>query len=426
MSLAEELRGSTLRSILKSYLLVGIVLIAISIAIFTIRVSGDIDRQAELTTRLIGELLADAIVKPATSEEMVRHLRPIRDAVAGVDFPFIITDPEGHPFLWNAQQTGVEIPEELGLAELLAADLEKPNARTERLLMLVADFDAEREPIALHAGGAGELILRLHYGRSRLSRRVLWMPVLEGVLIVSFMGIALAVFRMMKRGEQRSLWVGMAKETAHQMGTPLTSLNGWLALLDDREALSRSGELSESEVLDEIGSDVDRLAKVSARFSQIGSNPVRKPGRADRVARRVCTYFRRRLPHLARQVELREEIEELPETPLVEELLDWALENLVKNALDASDKDHGVVIVRCRHLPKRGRVLIEVEDDGRGMSPATQRRLFDPGFTTKERGWGMGLVLTHRIVTEYHGGSIGVRRSGEGEGTVMRILLPTQ
>ena len=125
-------------------------------------------------------------------------------------------------------------------------------------------------------------------------------------------------------------------------------------------------------------------------------------------------------------MELREEIEELPEIPAVEELLDWALENLVKNALDASDKDQGVVTVRCRHLSDSGQIEIEVEDDGRGMSLTTQRRLFDAGYTTKERGWGMGLVLVHRIVTEYHGGSIRVQRSGEGEGTTMRILLPIQ
>lgn len=426
MGLAEELRGSALRSILKTYLLGGIVVIAVSIGVFTIRVSGEIDRQAELTTRLIGELLADAIVEPSGPEEMVRRLRPIRDAVAGVDFPFVITGPEGHPFLWNAKQTGVPIPADVGLGELLSADLEQPDERTAKLLELIAGFDAQREPIELRGPERGELILRLHYGRSWLSRRVLWMPILEGLLIVAFMGIALAVFRMMKRGEQRSLWVGMAKETAHQMGTPLTSLNGWLALLDDRRARPAEAEMSEEELLGEVRDDVERLAKVSARFSQIGSNPVRKPGRVDEVARRVCAYFRRRLPHLARQVDLREEIEELPEVPLVEELLDWALENLVKNALDASDKERGVVTVRCRLAAGGDSVEIEVEDDGRGMSPATQRRLFDPGYTTKERGWGMGLVLVRRIIAEYHGGSIRVVRSVEGEGTLMRILLPAR
>jgi len=425
MALVEDLRGSTLRSVLKSYLLVGLVVIAILIGIFTVRVSREVDRQAAITTRLIGELLADAIVQPAAPEEMVRRLTPIRDAVQEVDFPFIITDAEGHPFLWNAQQTGIELPEELDLAELLVADLDDPDERTRRLLDLVAAFDARNSPVELSVPGGDRTLLRLHFGPSRLSRRILWMPLLEGGLIVAFMGVAFVAFRNMKRSEQRSLWVGMAKETAHQMGTPLTSLSGWLAILEDPQSLASDSRLSEEDVHREIRSDVDRLGKVSARFSQIGSTPVRREGRVDDVVRRVCAYFRRRLPHLGKQVEIREEIAELPPIPLAEELLDWALENLIKNALDASDKPTSVVTVRCRLAEEGNWVEILVADQGRGMSANMQRMVFDAGYTTKERGWGMGLVLVRRIVTEYHGGRIRVLETAEGEGTVMQILLPT-
>lgn len=425
MALADDLRGSTLRSVLKSYLLVGLVVIAILIGLFTVRVSRDVDAQAEIITRLIGELLADAIVQPSLPDEMVRRMRPIRDAVEDVDFPFVITDDAGRPFLWNAQQTGVELPEQLDLEELLSVDLNAPDERTAQLLSLVHRFDAQHAPIELFVPTGERVLLRLHYGRSRLSRRILWMPILEGGLIVAFMGVAFVAFRSMKRSEQRSLWVGMAKETAHQMGTPLTSLSGWLAILDDPQSLASGSELSEADVVREIHSDVERLGKVSARFSQIGGAPVRKPGRADEVLLRVCSYFRRRLPHLGKQVEIREEIQELPAIPLVEGLLDWALENLIKNALDACDKDVSIVSVRCKMSEDQRFVEIQISDNGRGMSASAQRLVFDPGYTTKERGWGMGLVLVRRIVTEYHRGEIRVIRSVEGQGTTMQIVLPT-
>jgi signal transduction histidine kinase len=249
------------------------------------------------------------------------------------------------------------------------------------------------------------------------------MPLLEAILILTFMGLALVAFRNMKRSEQRSVWVGMAKETAHQMGTPLTSLSGWLAVLDDSH---RGGNYDRAEILREIANDVDRLAKVSARFSQIGSHTQLRLGSADEVLRRVCAYFRRRLPHLGQQVEIREEIVALPQIPLSSELLDWAIENLVKNSLDAIDKPHGVVTVHGRLDKRAEHVEILVVDNGKGMSASVQRRVFDAGFTTKERGWGMGLALVRRIVEEVHGGRIRVLQSAPGQGTTMQILLPAR
>jgi signal transduction histidine kinase len=340
-------------------------------------------------------------------------LRPIRDAIDDLDFPFVISDAAGHPFLWNTRQTGVALPPDVDLTELLSVDLARPDPRTAELRRLMRRFDAQRPPIELRSGG--DVVMRLHYGRGRLSRQLFWLPLLEAILILTFMGLALVAFRNMKRSEQRSVWVGMAKETAHQMGTPLTSLSGWLALLGES---GPGGRYDRAEILREIGNDVDRLAKVSARFSQIGSRTQLRSGPPDEVLRKVCAYFRRRLP-------IREEIAPLPQIPLASELLDWAIENLVKNALDAIDKPHGLVTVSGRHLAQLGRVEILVRDNGKGMSPSVQRRVFDAGFTTKERGWGMGLALVRRIVEEVHGGRIRVLHSSPGQGTTMQILLPT-
>jgi hypothetical protein len=238
------------------------------------------------------------------------------------------------------------------------------------------------------------------------------------------MGTVLFAFRFMKRSEQRSIWVGMAKETAHQMGTPLTSLNGWLALLRDETAMAREGGPDRHQVIAEVEHDVERLGKVSDRFGQIGSRPRRRPARVDLLVERLCDYFRHRAPHLGNRVHIVSEISECPEIPVSPQLLDWAVENLIKNALDAVDKDEGIVTVSCHHDSARHQVEIIVADNGRGMGKAAQQRVFDPGFSTKASGWGMGLALVRRIVEEYHRGRVDLVKSVEGEGTTFRIRIP--
>jgi signal transduction histidine kinase len=263
------------------------------------------------------------------------------------------------------------------------------------------------------------------------------MPWMEAGLIVAFMGVALMAFRSMKRSEQRSIWVGMAKETAHQLGTPLTSINGWLALLREQDAVYATARaaaaagvtpvdpsLDRAGVLTELQRDLERLAKVSERFNQIGSRPRMVPVRADEIVERVCVYFRRRLPQLGRPVRLETQVGEVEPAPLNAELLEWVCENLIKNALDAIDKTPGVVQVSCQQVPETRRIEILVRDNGKGMPPAVQRRIFEPGFTTKQGGWGMGMVLVRRIVEEYHGGRVEVLKSSPGEGSTLRVSLP--
>jgi NtrC-family two-component system sensor histidine kinase KinB len=337
---------------------------------------------------------------------------------------------------------GVPLPERY--ADLLAQDPRNPSdPHVRQVLELVRRFDRRREPIAVLVPGEERPIGHLHYGASSLGARVRWMPWLEAAAILVFMSVALLAFRNIKRSEQRSIWVGMAKETAHQLGTPLTSMNGWLALLSETggapgavrpgaggpQAAQATGAgaadsvLDREQVLGELARDLQRLTKVTERFSQIGRRPKLSLGRADQVAERVCAYFRRRLPHLGSHVRIESYLEEVPLAPLNEELLEWVLENLIKNALDAIDKAQGLVEVTCRYRPELQSVEILVSDNGKGMTPALQRRIFEPGFSTRKAGWGMGLVLVRRIVEEYHGGDVDVARSAPGVGTTMRVTL---
>lgn len=415
----------TLRANLKGYILAGLVLIVVAIGAYTVHITGRLERQSELVTSLVAGLAGPALFSENPDPVQQRQLREVIEVV---DFPFVFTDRQGRPIIWNPDRVGVDLPE--SYADILEADLEDPqDPDLVRLLEKIESLDREQEPIDVLGPGGTGVLGKLHYGSSSLTQQLLWMPWLEAALLVAFMGAVLLAFRNMKRSEQRSIWVGMAKETAHQLGTPLTSLNGWLTLLADREGRTAvpadegAAAMDSSQILAELQRDAERLGKVSARFSQVGSQPRLTLARVDEAVTSVCNYFRTRLPHLATKVELETHVEETPPAPINVQLLDWAVENLIKNALDAVDKGRGVIEVRCRYDEREDWIEILVSDNGRGMSNAVREQVFLPGFSTKQRGWGMGLALVERIIVEYHAGRIDIPRSVEGEGTTFRIRL---
>jgi signal transduction histidine kinase len=418
--MVQTARWPSLRSVLKVALLGGLLILGVGIGTYNLHLTREIEKQAELTTRLVADLAGPVLF--AESPDPVSQAR-LRTVIDELDFPFVFTDADRRPMIWNARQVGIPLPESYD--QMRSAPLgEGAPEWVKQVQARIEKFDAAHDPIPLRRPDLNEPVGWMHYGESRLSRELLFVPAVEAALVFVFMGTVLFAFRFMKRSEQRSIWVGMAKETAHQMGTPLTSLNGWLALLRDDQGLGREGALDRDQVLAEIAHDVDRLGKVSDRFGKIGSRPRRRPGRVDNLVERTCEYFRQRAPHLGKRVDIVSEIGECPEIPVSPQLLDWAVENLIKNALDALDKDQGVVRVSCQHRPERHQIEIEVSDNGRGMGKAAQQRVFDPGFSTKASGWGMGLALVRRIVEEYHRGQVELVKSVEGEGTTFRIRIP--
>ena len=249
------------------------------------------------------------------------------------------------------------------------------------------------------------------------------MPALElltfGVLVLlGFLG-----FRNAKLAELRSIWVGMAKETAHQLGTPISSLMGWVELV--REA-AKSGSRCDQlvDMTQEMQRDLERLEKISLRFNQIGSIP--KTRRQDLVVvlREAVDYTRRRLEGLGRDVLVVEGYQEIPPVDINRELMEWVVENLVKNSVEALPNSGGRIEITTEHSPKEGVVRVLFTDNGKGLSPAERRRIFAPGYSTKRKGWGLGLALANRIVGEYHKGRLYVGWSEVGKGTTFVISLP--
>jgi len=262
----------------------------------------------------------------------------------------------------------------------------------------------------------------IHFGDPPEVRSLRWIPLFQtgGLLLTAFLGI-LAI-RVQRRAEAERAWTGMARELAHQLGTPISSLQGWLELLR-LPAGERPEEMGQGEIAQEIGADLSRLERISHRFELIGMEPELEAVELQDVLAELRRYMEARIPRLAAGVSLDLEVPVgLPSIEGNAVLLTWALENLVKNALDALGGKGGTISILAQ---KRGeeRVLISVSDTGPGVPLEVRSEIFEPGVTTKERGWGVGLALSRRIVEGVHKGRIELGDGGSG-GATFHIHLP--
>jgi signal transduction histidine kinase len=251
----------------------------------------------------------------------------------------------------------------------------------------------------------------IFYGRSQLLTALYYFPYAQWLIIAIFIVFALIALQSTKQDEQNRVWIGLAKETAHQLGTPTSSLLGWIEYLRTQPI--------ESSVVEEMNKDLAHLMKIVDRFSKIGSEAVLQPMSVNEVVGDTVMYFRSRVP---RNVTL--SYNGLAMAPVQANinvaLFEWVIENLLKNALDAM-QGKGEIDV-CLWVNEQS-VIIDVSDTGKGIAKGSWTRIFEPGFTTKTRGWGLGLSLSRRIIEEYHGGRIAVVRSEIGRGTTIRITL---
>ncbi len=259
----------------------------------------------------------------------------------------------------------------------------------------------------------------LHYGDLEFLFLIKWLPFIQFAVILVLLIAGFIGLKSITKAEQRSIWVGMAKETAHQLGTPISSIGGWLELLktDPDPALLE-------QAITEMEYDATRLTRVAARFSSIGSRPELQPMPVSDVIEEVLDYYRARVPRMGSSVVL----ESCYTGPLRvrgnHELLNWAFENLVKNSLAAIENRKGVISVTGTMSKDFRQVILDFKDNGKGIPYPDQNKVMKPGFTTKKRGWGLGLSLVKRIIEEYHGGRIVLFESRHGVGTTFRITLP--
>ncbi len=256
----------------------------------------------------------------------------------------------------------------------------------------------------------GEGINYIYYGQSHLLSQLRFFPYVQLAIIFVFLGVVLIALSSAHRSIQNQVWVGLSKETAHQIGTPLTSIEGWLELLKE--------QYGDQEAITEIRKDLDRLKLVADRFGKVGSIPQLEEEDLLVRLREMVRYMQRRAPSKV-MISLETEDTEIP-VLLSGPLFDWVIENLIRNALDAMDGQGTVVICVSDH---QRQIIIDIADSGKGMPRHQVKKVFHPGFTTKKRGWGLGLSLSRRIIEKYHHGSLYVRHSEVGKGTTFRIIL---
>ena len=348
----------------------------------------DAARLGQMYSRVFNALAdTSAGAETAALLDLVRH-------ITALGVPVVVTDTAGHP---------------TAIANLPFGNVPLDDPRIREYVMRL---DAHNPPVV--EPGVGQV----HFGDSRLVQGLRFVPVIQSILLLVVLATGVYMLRMRGRADRERVWAGMARESAHQLATPLSSLGGWLELLEERA----EHDPAVGTAMRHMRGDLDRLDRVASRFERIGRPPRQDAVDLAALATRVADYFAARVPSLAHRVTI---TTEHGEGSLIVRgdavLIEWALEAIVKNAVDAlAGRGGSVVIAVERHAPDE--VRIRVADDGPGVPLEHRMRIFEPGFSTKKSGWGIGLSLARRIVEENHQGRI-VHVPGD-RGATFDIILP--
>jgi signal transduction histidine kinase len=392
--------SSRFTTVFKAFLLFGVCAIGAVFVYYTNDVIGNIQeneaRIAKTYTQIWQLVASDSVSGPVTSVLF-------DEVILKSDFPIVVTDTMENPLFWK-ELSG--IPE----------TSEDPKV-IDRVRKLAQKMKASKGEIPIYIDSV--VIYKLFYDDTALIGKLRLIPIVEMALVVGFIFLALVGFQHIRRSEQRTIWVGMAKETAHQLGTPISSLLGWTNLLKTGDA-----SFTQDEIFHKIENDLSRLGTIANRFGKIGSIPKLEKIDINQLTEETVEYFRDRLPHGGQGVQIEYKPGDIPKANVNRELYNWVVENLLKNSLEAVDARKGEIVVSTFKSLSGKSIVIEVSDNGRGISRGDARRIFRPGFTTKKRGWGLGLSLARRIIQEYHRGSIFLAKSDPGRGTTFVIHLP--
>ena len=316
--------------------------------------------------------------------------------------PFVITDTAGTPQKWQIW------------GDVITADKATAEER-ERAKIFIQNAPAS---------SAIETIPEWHKGYFYYESKPYYglvVPFIVPTVLLAFGIVCLLVYQRIKSYEHSAIWGGLAKETAHQLGTPISSLLAWTELLHARS--KETNDITLAELSESMQNDLERLQKTTARFGMIGTQPPLTEVNVDEVFEEVRSYFEKRLPHINRRVEIQLILHKVPSIHANAQLLHWVFENLVRNSLDAMDKPDGWIQIEPTHDKRHNDIVIRYADNGSGIAREHQQKIFEPGMSTKAHGWGLGLTVVQRIIREYHHGSIRIVKTGP-EGTTFEIRLP--
>lgn len=336
-----------------------------------------------------------------------------KEIITQIDYPIIITNYRKVPVYWK----NVGIKEKVKKVKTSSKDR---LALREKIHYL--EKNGYEIPIIIRKDTLSLVIGYTYYDDSKAFVQLRLLPFLMIFVIVSFILAGFLWQSYIKKNEKDILWIGLAKETAHQFGTPISSLVGWVDLLKSRFENSPQHQ-DIIPMLDHMHSDIDLLRKVASRFGKVGSKINLQPQNLDAIIQNSISYFQTRLPHFNHKIEIHfiSKIKEI-NIRIDLELFQWAIENLLKNCIDAMQNKGGVIVITAFQTDRD--LCILFKDEGTGISKNMIHKIFEPGITTKKRGWGLGLSLTKRIIEQYHQGKIKVLETTINEGTTMEISLP--
>ncbi len=372
--------------------------VVVGIGLFLHLYTQRIITQLRQETRSLVAFYAQMHAKVAEIDSQMDFSFLFDEIILKSNFPLIQADAEMKPVWWRGFPVDPQ---------------DRSGEAMKKMTRFLDRMKKESQPIPIRY--QERVLGYLVYGDSRLIQQLRWLPYVEVGIVGIFILVGFIGYASLRRSEERHIWVGMAKETAHQLGTPISSLLGWV------EMMRGGSRVGKEKITGEMQNDLARLSQVSQRFSQIGSKPDLKEMPVQPVLDGIVSYIRRRVPSAGRKVDIRTSYGGAPSAALNPFLFEWAVENILKNSLDAMDKEKGLIEVRL--FSEKGKACIEIEDNGKGMAGSEKKRIFRPGYSTKKRGWGLGLTLARRIIQEYHGGRLRVKETKPGQGTTMRIEL---
>lgn len=369
-------------------------LLATAIASGTIFYSGYLARKIENDERKKVKVWIQSLqTRAEVTEQSALDLTNII-TTENTDIPIIETDENDRPS-----------------GQFLNIDTNRIRKDDRYLEKLLVRFRSENEPFIIEVSKDPLIRNKYYYGDSQLLKEVRYYPIVQLFIVALFITIMIITISLRNKATQNLVWAGMAKETAHQLGTPISSLEGWVEMLKEQGGNEK--------IVVEMTKDVERLKLVSDRFGKIGSTPQLEQANMVKQVEDMVNYIRKRAParvNFSVHSNAGEEIMAAINPPL----FDWVMENLLKNALDALE-GQGNIIVNISEEPEK--VIIDVSDNGKGISKKNLPYVFKPGFSTKKRGWGLGLSLSKRIMEQYHKGELFVKQSEPGKGTIFRLIL---
>lgn len=375
-----------------------VLLFALAIGALSVVYTNDLVEKLADRERKIIDLSAKGYKEIATSDFSESQSFLFKEIIeANTSVPVILADEEGNCI----SHRNLDIPKNLS-----------PKKEAAYFREQIAQMKAQFPPIPIEIAGLKQFI---YYRNSELINQLRFYPYIQLAVIGLFVLTGYLGFSISRNSEQNRVWVGLAKETAHQLGTPISSLIAWA------EYLRLKPEIQAEGIVDEMDKDILRLQMITARFSSIGSEQKLTLIDVGQMVENALVYLRSRV---SEKVEMKVKVE--PEGAEVmalinQPLFEWVIENIAKNAVDAMS-GVGKLTVSIVELAE-GNVQIDITDTGKGIPKQNYKKVFEPGFTTKKRGWGLGLTLVKRIIEQYHKGKIAVRHSEPGEGTTFRIML---